>query len=106
MISRSELDRNMKIIKDFKRKCSVVESALITLVREKTYVSIGDELLDALVASLARELNDNDNWLIWFIVENDYGRNKKTVVTVDGQKFTVRNTGDLLKVIKADNGGK
>ena len=102
-MTAQELDERLQPIKDYRQRCDEANEALQKWADNSfVCVDIGGKLLDAYVAALSRELGDNskDTWLSWFIWENDFGV-RGHECTVNGEKYTITNTADLLEVIEA-----
>ena len=94
----------------FKRQIKTIKKNSQTLDQYQDLFS--DSFLESLyrveevaVTALMEVYGDQHEWISWFIYENEYGADKRTV-EIDGEEITVSHTSDIWEVMAKDYGWK
>ena len=66
---------------------------------ESNYLDTIWHLFDDYLDGISAKIGDKNQWLSWFLFENQKGK-RKFGVEIDGNKITVKNVADLLKVLE------
>ena len=98
-MTRKELDRHFNVIKTYHRKRRAAERGLMPLTTEYPCILIADDLEDGYIKAIAELAGDKDQFIDWYIYENDFGR-KKYEAGYDGKMKPIKNTRDLLNLIE------
>ena len=98
-MTRKELDRHFNVIKTYHRKRRAAERGLMPLTTEYPCILIADDLEVGYIKAIAELAGDKDQWIYWYIYENDFGR-KEMEAGFDGKMKRIKSTRDLLNLIE------
>ena len=87
------LDQYNKLVKVFDLLNQIVGSNSESLIHETVW-----KLFDEYIDCMEMKLDDEGEWLIWYIWENNRGKNELEAES-DGKKRKVKNVNDLLWVM-------
>ena len=71
----------------------------ISAIAQGAVCDIGGHFLDSYIALLSESVGDDDNWVDWFVWENDFGK-KKLKAGYDGKEKKVCNVDQLWELIE------
>ncbi len=95
-----ELNELIKLEKELEKSFDILNPIFGSNVIDGTLFDSAYRLASAAFENLGRVHGDNDDWVSWWVFENQC---KQASCTVAGKKRIVRNAGDLYDVIKAHN---
>lgn len=95
-----EFESYMDVIKKHQAEIDAATKALeIFAPSSYIYVEIGDQLLSAYIKLLGQNVGDDNDWIEWFIEENDWGR-KAFEVSWENEERVIRKVEDLYNLIQ------
>lgn len=97
-MTRKQLDKHLNVVKAYHRKRRAAERSLIPLTVELPSITIADELEEAFIRVVSELAGDRNNWIDWYIYENDFGK-KKHEAGYDGNRKPIKTTRQLLDLI-------
>ena len=88
-------------INDIRLFCAEIDSlnSHIDAIAPGAICDIGNMFLDSYVDLLSRHVEDNDNWINWFVYENEFGVDKMKA-GYDGKEKPIKNIDDLWALIQ------
>jgi len=76
-----------------------LNNGLSLIMNEDIYSDFGGTLLDSYIDLAMEIFNDQDDLLVWFIYENEFGENGLTT-QVNGQAINISNVGELFNLLE------
>lgn len=99
MITKNTFVHTMNRLQELDRKMSEVDAALQNLSPDFCSFYIPD-VFDLAIDILQEVMEDKDNWLGYFVYENDWLRNLKLGdVEVDGESVEIKSWADVYDFI-------
>lgn len=99
-MTKKEFVKAIKKIQQFKevelRKLDKIVSVLTD--KEFNFSAIGYQFVDDYIELLQIAICDNENWVNWFIHDNDFGR-KGLQAGYDGKTSLINDASDLYNLI-------
>jgi hypothetical protein len=92
-----ELEKHLKVIKDFQAKEAALTKALQPFI-ECPIITYADDLMGAYIGLIEKILGDENDSISWFVYDNNFGTNE---MNYNGIK--VKNASDLLKAMEVLN---
>jgi len=71
----------------------------IRAIAPGAYCEIGGRFIDSYIKLLSQSVGDCDNWVEWFVFENDMGDNHM-MAGYDDKETRIRNLDDLWSLIE------
>ncbi len=91
-------------LKKFMKKQDKLDAVLKVIAPSGTSVcEFGNEFIDDYIRLLEQSVNDQSNWVSWFVFENDFGAKKMKVKLPNGKEYKIASE-KLLYDICLKNG--
>ena len=74
----------------------------IRAIAPGAYCEIGGRFIDSYIKLLSESVGDHDNWIEWFVFENDMG-DRAMVAGYDDKETRIMNLNDLWALIEEGN---
>lgn len=65
------------------------------------YSELGNKFIDDYIDLLRKLNNDEDDWISWFVFENDFGKRKRKAI-INNKELTISTTRELYKIMLRD----
>lgn len=104
-MTRNELDKHLDVIKQFHKRRREAEKGIEKICSDYSVsIDIADYLEDKCIELISKLASDNDNWIGWYVYDNDFGR-KRLQAMLHDKMIPINNTRQLLMLIEKSNLG-
>jgi len=100
-ITRLKFYELIENIKQHKREMNRLNEGLSLIIDEDVYSKYGGLLLDSYIDLLIYVFDDQKDLIVWFIFENEFGKNKLHL-EINGEQMRIDNTIMLFHQLKTE----
>lgn len=94
----------MNNLRDFLEERDKLDNVLKILSPTSTgVIEFGSKFIDDYIAVLEKALGDTDNWVSWFVFDNEFGKNCYSITLDDVNIYPICNEYDFYSLLKKLN---
>jgi hypothetical protein len=102
MLTKEGFTFHMEKIKDYLDDVDRIQKAISSVSFNEFTLNLGYDMLDGYIEALMLLMEDQNEWIPWFVFENDFGKNK-LVLPLQGKGVALKNHNQLYELIKKEN---